>query len=294
MTRIGTTSRRTRTDRTARAMLAYDFMQNAFAAAAVVAVVAGVVGYFLVLRGQTFAGHALAHVGFTGATGAMLIGFAPLWGLVLMTLAGGVGMGLMGERLAQRDVAIGLVLTLALGFGLLFLHFFTAFATQATALLFGNVLGVEGDTVWTMAALGAFSLAALALISRPLLFASMQPELAEARGVPLRLYATLFLAIVALATAECAQIVGVLLVFTLMVGPAAAAQRLTSRGGRGVLLSAALALAEAWLGLTLAYCTDWPTSFWIAALSAAAYLATTLPRPARGGPPGPVGIGLPL
>jgi zinc/manganese transport system permease protein len=262
-------------------MLEYDFMRNAFAAAAVVAVVAGMVGYFLVLRGQTFAGHALAHVGFTGATGAMLLGIAPLWGLVGATVAAGVGMGCMGERLAQRDVAIGLVLTLSLGFGLLFLHFFTAFATQATALLFGNVLGVDGATVWTLAGLGAVSLAALAVISRPLLFASLQPELAEAKGVSLRLYSTLFLAIVALATAGCAQIVGVLLVFTLMVGPAAAAQRLTSRVGSGVLLAALLALAEAWLGIVLAYYTDWPSSFWISALSAAAYLATTLKLPGR-------------
>ena len=263
-----------------RAMLDYDFMRNAFAAATVVAIVSGAVGYFLVLRGQTFAGHALSHVGFTGATGAFLVGISPLWGLVLMTTAAGLAMGMMGERLAQRDVAIGMVLALSLGFGLLFLHFFTAFATQATSLLFGNVLAVDVGTVWTLLALGLVSLAALAVISRPLLFASLQPELAEAKGVSLRLYSVLFLAIVALATAECTQIVGVLLVFSLMVGPAAAAQRLTSGVGKGVLLSAGLALAEAWLGITLAFYTDWPTSFWIAALSAAAYLLTTLPRPA--------------
>ncbi len=262
-------------------MLDYDFMRTAFAAAAVVAVVSGAVGYFLVLRGQTFAGHALAHVGFTGATGAFLLGIAPLWGLVLMTVAAGVGMGLMGERLAQRDVAIGLVLSLSLGFGLLFLHFYTAFATQATALLFGNVLAVDEGTVWTLAALGIVSLGALAVISRPLLFASLQPELAEAKGVSLRLYSVLFLAIVALATAECAQIVGVLLVFSLMVGPAATAQRLTSRVGTGILLSVALALAEAWLGIALAFETDWPSSFWITALSAGAYLLAALPRPHR-------------
>ena len=260
-------------------MLDYDFMRNAFAAATVVAIVAGLVGYFLVLRGQTFAGHALAHVGFTGATGAVLIGIAPLWGLVLMTLAAGIGMGMTGERLAQRDVAIGMVLALSLGFGLLFLHFYTAFATQATALLFGNVLAVDISTVWTLLALGLVSLAALAVISRPLLFASLQPELAEAKGVSLRRYSVLFLAVVALATAECAQIVGVLLVFTLMVGPAAAAQRLTSGVGKGVLLSAALALIEAWLGITLAFYTDWPTSFWITALSAAVYVLAALPRP---------------
>ncbi|MBV9801548.1 MAG: metal ABC transporter permease [Solirubrobacterales bacterium] len=262
-------------------LLAYDFMVNAFLAAAVVAVVSGLVGFFLVLRGQTFAGHALAHVGFTGATGAVLVGAPPLWGLVLVTVAGGVGMGLLGERLAGRDVAIGLVLAVALGFGLLFLHFFTAYATQATALLFGNVLGVDVPTLWALLVLGLASLAGLAAISRPLLFASLQPELAEARGVSLRLVSVLFLAVVALATAECAQIVGVLLVFALMVGPAATAQRLTVRLGRGLLLSAALALAEAWLGIALAFYTDWPTSFWITALSGAAYLAAVVPRSRR-------------
>ena len=260
-------------------MLDYDFMRKAFAAATVVAIVSGAVGYFLVLRGQTFAGHALSHVGFTGATGAFLVGLSPLWGLVLLTVAAGIAMGMMGERLAQRDVAIGMVLSLSLGFGLLFLHFYTASATQATALLFGNVLAVNLGTVWTLLALGVASLAALAVISRPLLFASLQPELAEAKGISLRRYSVFFLAIVALATAECAQIVGVLLVFTLMVGPAASAQRLTTGVIRGVLLSAGLALAEAWLGITLAFYTDWPTSFWISALSAAAYLLTALPRP---------------
>jgi zinc/manganese transport system permease protein len=261
------------------AMLSYDFMQNAFAAATIVAVVAGAVGYFLVLRGQTFAGHALAHVGFTGATGAVLIGVAPLWGLVLMTLAAGIGMGFIGERLAQRDVAIGIVLALSLGLGLLFLHFYTAFATEAAALLFGNVLAVDRDTILILLALGAITLATLAVIARPLLFASLQPELAEAKGVSLRLYAVLFLAIVAVATAECAQIVGVLLVFALMVGPAATAQRLAGSVAAGMLVAIVLALGEAWLGIALAFYTDWPSSFWITALSGLAYFATALPRP---------------
>ena len=259
-------------------MLDYEFMRNAYAAAGIVAVLAGAVGYFLVLRGQTFAGHALAHVGFTGATGAVLIGVSPLWGMVAMTVAGGVGMGLAGERLQNRDVAIGVVLSMALGLGLLFLHFFTAYATQATALLFGNVLGVTARTVWTLLGLALASLAGLGAIARPLLFATLQPELAEARGVRLRLVSVLFLALVALATAECSQIVGVLLVFTLMVCPAATAQRLTPRLGVGLALSVALAVAQAWLGLLLAFYTDWPTSFWITALSGAGSLAAGLPR----------------
>jgi zinc/manganese transport system permease protein len=254
-------------------MFDYDFMRTAFAAAAIVAVVSGCVGYFLVLRGQSFAGHALSHVGFTGATGAVLVGVSPLWGLVTVTVLGGVLMGSLGERLQQRDVAIGMVLSAALGLGLLFLHFFTAYATQATALLFGNVLGVDMATLWSLAGLGVVALGLLAAIARPLIFASLQPELAEARGVNLRRIAILFLAIVALATAECAQIVGVLLVFTLMVGPGATAQRLTGRLGLGLALAVALALLEAWGGLALAYLTDWPTTFWITALSAMAYLA---------------------
>lgn len=262
-------------------MLEYDFMRSAFAAAAVVAILSGVVGYFLVLRGQTFAGHALAHVGFTGATGAILIGMAPLWGLLAMTLAAGIGMGFMGERLAHRDVAIGLVLAFALGLGLLFLHFYTAFATQATTLLFGNVLAVDMATVWLLLALGTLSLAGLAVISRPLLFSTLQPELAEAKGVSLRRYGVLFLAIVAVTTAECAQIVGVLLVFALMVGPAAAAQRITSAIGAGVAISAIFALAEAWLGIVVAFYTDWPSSFCIVALSGAVYLATIMPWRSR-------------
>ena len=157
-------------------MFTYDFMQNAFAAAGVVAVVSGLVGYFLVLRAQTFAGHALSHVGFAGATGAVLVGLSPIWGLVALTLAAGIGMGFLGERLSQRDVGIGIGLAMSLGFGLLFLHFFTAYATQATALLFGNIFGVDAATVWTLLGLGGVAVTALAAISRLLLFASPQPN----------------------------------------------------------------------------------------------------------------------
>ena len=120
-------------------MLTYSFMQNAFAASGIVAVVAGVVGFFLVLRGQTFAGHALSHVGFAGATGAVLIGIPPLAGMIVFTVATGLAMGALGERIKARDIAVGILLSLSLGLGLLFLHFYTAYATQVTALLFGNL-----------------------------------------------------------------------------------------------------------------------------------------------------------
>ncbi len=269
-------------------MFQYEFMTNAFSAAGVVAVVSGVVGYFLVMRGQTFAGHALSHIGFAGATGAGLIGLAPLWGLLGFTLAAGIVMGALSERISNRDVAIGVVLSLALGFGLLFLHYYTSFATQATALLFGNVLAVDRPMIATLTVLGVITLIALALIMRPLIFATLQPELAEAKGVPMRFISTAFLALVAIAVSACAQIVGVLMVFTLMVGPAAAAQRVSTGLWSGLALSAALALGEAWLGITLAYETDWPVSFCIALLSALAYFAC-LAWPAKANGPAEAG-----
>jgi zinc/manganese transport system permease protein len=259
-------------------MLEYDFMRTAFAASGVAAVLAGTVGFFLVLRGQTFAGHALSHVGFTGATGAILFGLSPLAGLVGFTFAAGIGMGLFGEKLAHRDVAIGMMLSLSLGLGLLFLHFYTTGATQAASLLFGNVLGVDSSALLTLFLLAILSLAALALMGHPLVFASLQADLAEARGVPIRFISAAFLAIVAVAVAECAQIVGVLLVFTLMVGPAAAAMNLSRRLPLAVALSAGLALAEAWGGLTLAFYTDWPTSFWITALSGLVFFGAAAAR----------------
>jgi zinc/manganese transport system permease protein len=255
-------------------MLDYDFMRNAFAAAGVAAVVSGLVGYFLVLRGQTFAGHALSHIGFAGATGAVVIGLASVWGLVGFTVAAGVGMGMLGERLSGRDVAIGVVLSLALGLGLLFLHYYTAFAAQATALLFGNVLAVDRSMIGALIVLGLITVFGLAAIMRPLIFATLQPELAEAKGVPLRFVSTAFLVIVALAVSQSAQIVGVLLVFALMVGPPATAQRLATGLWAGMILSAGIALAEAWLGLLIAYHTDWPVSFCIAMLSALGYFLT--------------------
>jgi zinc/manganese transport system permease protein len=258
----------------------YEFMRNAFAAATIVAVVAGAIGYFLVLRGETFAGHALSHVGFSGATGAVLIGASPLVGLTAFTILAALGISLIGEK-AHRDVAIGLVLTVSLGLGLLFLHFYTSYAGMATNLLFGNVLGIGRDTVLVLCGMALVTLLGLLAISRPLLFASLQPELAEAKGVPMRRLSALFMVIVALATAQAIQIVGILLVFALMVAPAATALRLTRRFTSGIALSIGLAVGIAWLSLVLAYVTDWPTSFWITGLGGVIYLGSGVLRSLR-------------
>jgi zinc/manganese transport system permease protein len=257
-------------------MLEYEFMRNAFMAGCAVAIVAGAVGFFLVLRNLIFAGHALSHVGFAGATGSVLLGINPLWGLLGFTLAAGIAMGFLGERLRGRDVAVGIVLSLALGLGVLFLYFYTSGATQATAILFGNVLGVSLEAVWALVALSVVSLGALGVVSRPLLFATLAPELAAAKGAPLRLVSVVFLAIVAIAVAEAAQVVGVLLVFVLMVAPAAAALRLTTRLAPGLALAIVLAVGETWAGIALAYATDWPATFWIVAVSCLVYFGSVL------------------
>jgi zinc/manganese transport system permease protein len=262
-------------------MLEYDFMRTAFAAGLVVAVLAGAVGYFLVLRNLAFAGHALSHVGFAGATGALLVGLAPFWGLLALTLAASVAMGLLGERLRGRDIAVGIILSLSLGFGVLFLNVYTAYATQATTLLFGNVLGVSGETVRDLAILALLALVALALISRPLIFATLDPELAEAKGLSLRLVSVLYLVIVGVAVAESVQVVGILLVFALMVGPGATGLRLMPGLKAGVALAVVLAVAETWSGIALAWATDWPPTFWVTTLSAAVYLLACL-APRRG------------
>jgi zinc/manganese transport system permease protein len=261
-------------------MLEYDFMRSAFMAGGIVAVVSGAVGCFLILRNLTFAGHAMSHVGFAGAAGSALIGINPLWGLLAFTLTAAIGMGALGERWRGRDVAVGIILSLALGLGVLFLYVYSSHATQATAILFGNILGVEAETVWALLGLSVLSLAALAAIARPLLFATLSPELAEAKGVSLRLVAILFLVIVAIVVSEAAQVVGVLLVFALMVGPAAAAMRLTTRVHSGVALAVLLALAETWAGIALAYATDWPPTFWIVLTTCAVYFASTIFRSA--------------
>jgi len=252
--------------------LTYDFMRNAFIASAAAGVICGAIGYFLVLRREVFAGHAISHAAFPGATGAALIGLSPTLGLMIFALAAGLGLSGLGEKV-QRDAAIGIVLSFSLGLGLLFLHFYTSSAGFATGLLFGNVLGISHRDAVMLCVTSFVCLLALGAIARPLIFASLQPDLAEAKGLRLDIVSNLFVVITALAIAEAIQIVGVLLVFALMVAPAAAAARLTHTVRDGVLLSAGAAVLVSWISLILAFYTDWPASFWITALGLGGYLA---------------------
>jgi zinc/manganese transport system permease protein len=257
----------------------YPFMVNAYLVGTIVAVVAGIVGFFVVTRGLSFAAHALSHVGFAGAAGAVLIGADPLAGLVAFCLGAALVMGLLGERLRGRDVAIGVVTSFSLGLGTLFLKLYTRYASEVISILFGTILGVSVQEVALTLVLAAVALLAMVAMYRPLLFASIDPEVAEARGVPTQALAIVFLLIVALAVAQSVQVVGVLLIFTLMVAPPATAQYLTRTPGKAVLLAAALALLETWAGITLAYYWSLPVSFFIATISTAGYLIARLISP---------------
>jgi zinc/manganese transport system permease protein len=250
----------------------YSFMVNAYLVGTVVSLLAGVVGFFVVTRGVSFAAHALSHVGFAGAAGAVLIGADPLIGLLVFCLGAALAMGLLGERLRGRDVAIGVVTAFALGLGTLFLKLYTRYASEVISILFGTILGVSVQEVVLTLVLSAITVIALLAIYRPLLFASLDPEVAEARGVPTGALAIVFLMIVGLAVAQSAQVVGVLLIFTLMVAPPATAQSLMRTPGKAILLGALIALLETWAGITLAYYWSLPVSFFIATLSCGAYL----------------------
>jgi zinc/manganese transport system permease protein len=256
--------------------LQYDFMQNAFLAGTIVAVVAACVGYFVVLRQVTFAGHALSHIGFSGAAGAVLIGIDPIWGLLAFTLAAALAMGLLGDRLEGRDVAIGIVLAFALGLGILFLQLYTAYASEAFSILFGSIMGISHAEVLTSLIIGLVVLAGLTVIFRPLLFMSVNPIAAEAGGVPVRALSALFLLIVALTVSVSVQVVGVLLIFALLIAPPATAMYLSIRVYRALAIAVVLAVLETWFGLIMAYYTNYSVSFFIATAAVAVYLLVRL------------------
>jgi zinc/manganese transport system permease protein len=259
----------------------YEFMVHAFEAGTLIAIVAGTIGYFVVLRGSAFAAHALSHIGFAGATGAVVLALNPIVGLLTFTIGAGIAIGALGNRLRGRDVTIGIVLAWTLGLGVLFISLYRGYATEAYAILFGEILGIStGDVVVTLVA-GVVTLAAVIVIYRPLLFSSVDEDLAAAKGVPVTALSIAFMAILAVAVTEAVQVVGVLLIFALIVTPAAIAVRFTSRPALAIATGIALALVFTWLGLAIAFFSPHPVSFFITTLAFATYLAARLAAPIR-------------
>lgn len=259
----------------------YEFMVHAFEAGTIIAIVAGAIGYFVVLRGTAFAAHALSHIGFAGATGAVVLSLNPIIGLLAFTLGAGVTIGALGSRLRERDVTIGIVLAWTLGLGVLFISLYRGYATAAYAILFGEILGISTTDVTVTLVAGLITLAAIIALYRPLLFSSVDEDLAAAKGVPVTALSIAFMAILAVAVTEAVQVVGVLLIFALIVTPAAIAVRFTCRPAVAIAIGIALALAFTWLGLTIAFYSPHPVSFFITSLAFGTYVVVRLAVPLR-------------
>ena len=257
-------------------MWQYDFMQHAFEAGTIIAIIAGIVGYFVVLRRSSFAAHALSHIGFAGAAGAVLFGVDPIIGLLLFTSGGGITIALLGRRAAARDVQIGTVLAFMLGLGVLFISLYRGYATEAYSILFGEILGISSSDVLVTLIASQVILLLTAVVYRPLLFASLDEDVAEAKGLPTLFLGVVFMLLVAVATSISVQVVGVLLIFALMVTPAAIAQRLAKRPVHGIMISIVIALFATWIGLFISFYEPYPVSFFITSIVFVLYVLTLI------------------
>lgn len=261
-------------------LLQFHFMQNAFVVGTLVALLAGAIGYFIVLRGQSFAAHMLSQVGFPGAAAGVLVHVSPVVGLIVFCVGGALGVSLAGRSVEAgrrtESAAVGSILAFSLALGLLFFRLYAGQIQGIYAFLFGTILGITDTDVLVTAITTLVSLAVLAVIGRPLLFASVDPESAEARGVPVRTISVLFLILVALSVAETVRVIGTLLIFALLVTPGAAAQQLTARPGLSFVLTIALSLLFVWAGLAIAYFSLYPVGFFVTTLAFGTYLGIRL------------------
>jgi zinc/manganese transport system permease protein len=269
-------------------VLASPFMRHALLGGSLVAIAAGLLGYFVITRQNAFAAHALAHIGFPGATGAILIGAPVTLGLAVFCVAGGVLIGLFGRRVTDREMATGTILALATALGVLFASLASANASTTTSVLFGNLLAISDDQLVVFTAFTVAVVGTLAVLARPLVFASVDPEVAEARGVPVRALGLAFVVLLALTITMAVQVVGTLLLFALVVTPAATALRLTARPPAVAALAVALALGSVWGGLVLSAMVNLPPSFFIVSLAVLAWLAVLACTRRRGATPRPL------
>ena len=248
------------------------FMRNALIGGTLVALAAGLIGYFIVVRNNAFAAHALAHIGFPGATGAVLLGIPVSLGLAVFCIGGALVIGALGKRAEDREIATGTVLAAATGLGLFFSSLATKSSSTVTNVLFGNLLAVSTEQLVIFAGMVAVLAVVIAVIYRPLLFSSVNQDVAEARGVPVRALAMIFMALLGLAITMAVQAVGTLLLFGLVVTPAATAIMLTARPGFAMGVATVLSLISVWLGLALSAMFNVPPSFVIVSIVCVTWL----------------------
>lgn len=261
-------------------ILQYAFIQNALLVGSCVAIVAAVVGYFMIARGLTFAGHALPNIGFAGAAGAILLGLDPIIGLFAFSIGAAISIGLLGKRVSERSTTVGIIMTFSLGLGILFLSLYPGYAEYVYSILFGQIVGISYADVLITGIFSILTLAMILALFRPLLFSSFDAEVAEAHGVPVQSLAIIFLILIAITVSLSVRIVGALLVFTLLVGPAATATRIAHRPLWAIVIAILLGLSYTWLGIFFAANEPyWPVSFYIATLSFGVYLPVRLLSP---------------
>ena len=264
-----------------RQMWDFHFMVNALVAGTIVAVVAGVIGYFMVLRRQSFVGHMLAVVGFPGAAGATWLGISAAFGFfgfcvggaLILALGAGAGRNRNGVGgFGEESAVVGTVQAFALAAGFLFVSLYKGFLSGLNALLFGTITGVSDAQVRILLIAAVLALVLLAGVARPLLFVSVDPSVAQAHGVSPRVVSTAFLLLLGIAAAGTSQVTGSLLVFALLVAPASAALRLTARPAVAVILSVVIALFVTWVGETIAFFSPYPIGFWVTTLAFVVFL----------------------
>ncbi|WP_245905831.1 metal ABC transporter permease [Mycolicibacterium palauense] len=251
-------------------------MRNAVVGGTIVALAAGLIGYFIVVRHTAFAAHALAHIGLPGATGAVLLGLPVTFGLGVFCVGGALVIGYLGKRAAEREVITGTVLSFAMGLGLFFNSLATKSSSTLTNVLFGNLLAISYEQLLTFGVLLAMLAACIGVIYRPLLFSSVNPAVAEAKGVPLRALSIIFMALLGVSVTMAVQAVGTLLLFALVVTPAATAIMLTPRPPLAMLISAVISVAAVWAGLALSAMFNRPPSFVIVTIACAVWLVVWL------------------
>ena len=256
-------------------MFQYGFMRNAFLAGTALSIAAGLMGYFVIIRRQVFAGEALSDVAFTGAMGGAVLGINPLLGMIVLTIAGATAMGAFARRVGERDVAVGTVLTWVLGLGVLFLSLFTSHASaqgfSGVTVLFGSILSISNSQMVVIVGIAACVGLALFVVARPLIFASIDPDVADARGVPVQFLGLVFMVLLGVTVAEAVQSIGALLVFSLLLLPAAIAQRQSDRPYATLGLAVVFAVASTWLGLIVGFYSGLPSSVCINLLAFIAY-----------------------
>ena len=258
-------------------LLGYEFAQKALIAGFLVAVVAGLVSRFVVARNMSFAVHALAEVGFTGSAGFILIGLSPVLGLLTGSMLTALLIGALGLRIRERDAVVGVIMGFGLGLGVLFITLNSRYASEAFAILLsGAITTVSRDDLVLLGIVGAITLVGLGAMYRPLTFATVDPVVAEARGVPVRLISVLFLLLLAAAVAEAVQVVGVLLILTLLITPGATAERLTAHPGLATVASVGVALFATVGGILLALVTTVPVSVYVTTIAFVCYLSARL------------------